>query len=626
MRTLALLMVVLGGGCLESRQPYSAPAAPANTPATDDPVALEIRQRIDLGGKALDVVGDGDAVYVATTTGVDIFPGGSFVPTERIVTPGIPVELLLDDGVLWIAAERGGLLRVERAMTPDERAITHWETPGPVRGLARQDRWLWAGLEDGRLLVLPADASTDAAFGITAVDGWPDDLAPWGDGVLVAARGGGLRAARVGTDGEPEVIPPPIDHGYVTTVLPVGDDLYYNTFKGLVRESVTDGSRVEATQRARDVARFGQGVLAAVGKEGILEWDGNTAEVAAVPLILPNVDSPVVVRALAVLDEDLAVVAADEMGVFWLRKGSGGWEIEARHRYLGRCDALEWVDGRLAAGLTGPENATMVLLDHDDGGSWRVAEQVEVAHDIGGMVQVGRELLVAGVGVHVIDLDHLDGGAVDTGLVDGPIEGLELLPSGQVVGLQKEQCVIWLERTATGDWAVHARSPNGFEFIPMNITSLGDRVGVGYGGYGRLKIYDRPGEPATANVLLAGGAVHRDGPFMRPSGSAAASGRFWVSIPHVGVDGVDPDTLETTLLRVRPGVADVHAAGDLLAAALGKGGLALLDPTSPENPVVARIALPGDARAVLASEDELVVASGGTLFVVSATAPVPGSD
>jgi len=564
----------------------------------------------------VDVAGDARAVYVATPLGVDVFPAGSYAPAERLELPGNPRELLLDGDSLWVAAGRGGLLRIDRPLEPDERTITIWSVPGDVRSLVRQDRWLWVAVRQGRLLALPADADADTDARSLTVDGWPADLAPWGDGVLIAARAGGLLAAQIGPDGAPVSVDPPVEQRYASTVLPVGDDLYVNTFSGLVRQSTTSGEVVEATQRAKALAPFGDGVLAAVGKEGLLLWDGTTPEVAATPLLLPGVDHPVAATDITALTDDLAVVTADEMGVFWLRLTAQGWEIEGRHRYLGRCEALEHVDGRIAAGLTGSENASVLFLDRQASGDLADVNRIEVPLDINGMVQVGRELVVAGVGAHVLDLDHPERGLVDTKLVDGTLEGLELLPSGRVVGLQKEQSVTWFARSDDGTWGVEARSLIGTEFIPMNVTSLGERVGIAYGGYGRLKIFDEPGAPPTHIVLLSGGSMRRDGPYMRPANSASALGKFWITVPGIGIEGIDPDTLETTLLRAPFGVTDVHPYGDLLAVALGHGGAALLDPARPDDPVVAHTPLPGDTRVILVDGDQLIAATGGTLFVL----------
>lgn len=616
MRIALLLLPLLCVACLDSRQPYSASAEIHDGVEEPAPAPLVVRQRLDLGGRALDVVASPEAVFVATGVGVDVFPTGEYEPVESLVTPGRPVELLLDGDTLWVAAGYGGLVRVAHPLDAHARQITAWEAPDDLRALARQGRWLWAALEDGRLLVIPADAPAGASFETVAVDGWPAELVPFDDGVLVSASSGGLHAAQVGPDGRPHVVGPPFEEGYATAALPVDDDLYVNTFTGLYRHSLRDDTRVKATQRVKDIQRLGDGIVAAAGKEGLLEWDGLDPEVKAHPLALEGLEMPVLTVALAVLDDDHVVVAADDMGVFWMARTPAGWAIEHRHRYLGRIEALAWVDDRLAVGLTGPETAAVLFLDRDEHGAWSTGDSVEIPMDINGMVQAGRELLVAGVGVHVVQLDDLASGAVDTGQVDGSIEGLVLLSSGRVVGLQKEQSVTWLERSPSGEWAAVGRSPTGHEFLPMNVTSLGERVAVGYGGYGRLKIYDTPGDSWTDHVILEATATHRDGPYMRPAGVRSALGKFWVTCPYLGVESVDPETLETSLLRVAPGVADVCEYGDLLGAALSWGGAGVIDPAAPEAPLVAHVDLPGDARVVLADGEELIVASGGTLFVV----------
>lgn len=611
-----LLVGLVAAGCLEARQPYSDVAEIVETDAQAAPAKLVVRQRLDLGGRAVDVAVHPLAVLVATNTGVDVFPTGAYEPAERISIPGKPEELLLDGSTLWIAAGHGGLVRVTDALDPAKRTTTRWSSAGEVRSLALQNSHLWAGLGDGRLWVLARDASADAIPTVHAVDGWPSGLAVWRDDVLVAASAGGIHAVRLGPDGLPLAVSPPITEGYALSLLPLGDDLYVGNHAGLFRHTPHDGGRIAATQRPKDLVEFRGGVLAAVGKEGLLEWDGVAQGVAAHPLMVEDSGRPVVARALAVIDDEHVVVAADEMGVFWLARTVDGWKIEHRHRYLGRIDALAWVDGRLAAGVTGSDSATVVFVDRDEQGLLRARESVSIPLDINGMLQVERELLVAGVGVHVVDLDDLTARAQDTGLIEGSVEGPIRLPSGRVVGLQKEEAVVWLEKAAGGSWTEHARSPIGYEFTPMSLASLGERVGVGYGGHGRLKTFDTPGEPETDNITLGATAVHRDGPFMRPSGVRVAHGKFRVTCPYLGVESVDPTTRATSMLRVQPGVADVCEFGDLLGAALGKGGAGLLDPAQPEAPLVAHVELPGDARVVLADGDELIVAASGALFVV----------
>ena len=630
MRTTALAPLLLAfahGGCAEPRQLYTEPAAVDVRPSPTSSPGARVAQRLELGGMAFDVaVLDGE-VLAANPTGIDVFDVPGEPARERIEIPGHPRDLALDGDALWVAAGRGGIVRIRHPLDPARREVTTWPVGGYVDGVVPAHGQLWAADDQGRVLVLPAEAGADASPRTLALDGKPSRLAPWRNGVVVACEYGGLRAVEAGSDGAPREVPAPAHHPYASAVAASGDDLFVSTYFELVHHTADDVALLQHSHATWQLAMDGDQVLVPARGEGVLAWDGIDDALVQWRFGFPGTDAPVEPYSLAIADAGRAVLAAGRPGVVWADRTTSPWQVVDWSPYAGLFRALEPLAGGGVAALLSDDAraSTLVVLRPDDDGALHAESRLEIPAKLEAAAVVGERVLLAGDGAFEVDLalPPERRAAVPITLGDEPINALAALPSGRVAALVGTAAVHWFERSPGGAWIALAKTEVDQEWMPVGLDALGPAVGVGYAGYGRMKLLQVPGAPPSEIHLVAGELSFNDGAPVRPSGLAWDGTTAWAAIPYLGVEGVRLEDGRHTLLRAAPGGWDVAPWGDLLAVAAGSDGVTLLDPNRPDDPVVSRYALPGETWFVLPRGRRLLAASGGTLFVLDPPPDLP---
>ncbi len=616
---LLLVLLLLCGGCLEAREPYAAPAAVELRPSPPAEGGLRVVQRLDLGGAATDVVADGRSVYVATPAGVDRHDTPGAPPAERIVLPGTPRRLWLQDDELWVALGRGGVARVRRPGDPGDREIDVWPTGGWIEDVVPDEGGVWVADETGRVLLLDPVAGPDTPPEELYLDGWPQQVSPGEGGVLVAAEYGGLRAVARGPDGSLVEVEPPLDLVYASTVAGDADGLWISTYFQIVRHTDRGTRRLDHPHASWRAIPTGGGVLLPARGEGVLAWDGEGEELVQHQLGLPGTGVTAEPVGLAVAGDDAVVIAAGKAGVVWADTGSTPWAVSGWHAPGGGLRALEpHGEGAVAVVSDDLTSSAVVLLERDAVGGLEVADRIPAPPGISGVVAWDDRLLLAGEGLYTADLTEPAGRrrVEALPLTADKIAALVPLPRGRAAAIAGAAEVLWLASDGTGTWSIEASSKADQEWMPIALAAHDDIPAVAYAGHGRLKLFPEPGGEPLPQHLLDGEAAFNEGAPLRPAGIASDGQRIWVAIPFLGMEGVDPRTGEHTTIRLDPGAWDVHPWGNRLAVALGTDGVAIVDPRPDGGRELARQALPGETWFVLPLGDQLLAGAGGSLYLL----------
>ena len=623
---LLLALVLVGCGCLDARQPYREPAGVEPAPALRSDPGFRVVQRLDVGGSARAVAADADGVFVATAAGVDRHVSIGGPPVDRILLPGSPDDLELNEDGLWVGLVRGGAAWIRNPHDPATREVKVWPVGGLVEGVSPDGDRLWVADESGRVLMLDITDDVDAAPVELFVEGWPQDVLVSGDRSLVPVEYGGLEAVAARADGTLERVAPPLDPLYVSTIARDDEGLWLSTYFQVIRHTDQATRSIDHQHACWNAVPTDGGVLLSARGEGVLFWDGESEELVQHQFGLPGTGMLAEPRSLALLEDGTVVLAAGKAGVVWADSATTPWTVSGWYAPGGFLRALEpYGDGAIAVVSDDLTASAVVLLETGDDGQLVVADRISAPPGIDGAVVVDGQLLLAGEGLFAVDLGQPMGQrqVTDLDLSADEIGALTVLADGRVAALAGSADVLWLARDDAGEWSVEGASKADQEWIPMALASHRGAPVVGYAGQGRLKIYPEPGAESARPHLLQGETAFNEGAPLRPAGIASDGERIWAAIPHLGIEGVNPATREHSVLRIDPGGWDVHPWGDRLAVALGPDGVAIVDTTGAVPRELARHALPGDTWFVLPMGERLLTGSGGTVYLLETPTDLP---
>jgi hypothetical protein len=604
--------------CRDQPSPLRRPADPIDLPDVTGCEGLRVVERAHFGASYELLAKVGGRVFAGSQDHLAVLGAPGDPPVERIGLPGRARALLAVGGDLWVASDHAGLVRIEDAADPAARVLHRLAVGGRVRALSLAGDTIWVADDTGRVLALPVDAEPGVVPHQRVVDGWPHSVTAWGRGVLVSTREGGLHEFWLKDTGEVSArrVWPSI--GYSGSFLVSGDEVWVHTRADLVHMVGDQELGRVAAPSVGHLLTWGDRVLVAAGSDGVRQWDGRSVESYSWSLDLRASPEQAPVRDLIMEDDDLLVVAAGRGGVAWVRYDDTGWALEHWTPTLGEWEQAVAIDEGIAAAITTQGGQSQVLLlEIAADGVVLERDRVAVPTQVTGLVQVGSELLVATQDLYSIDLERAPGQRVarKLELFNEPVHGLRSLPSGQVAGLIRGRAVVWLERSE-GTWAVAAESALGETFLPLALGSHGEQVAVGYYGYGRLRLFERPGEPFWYEHLVSGQLGDSHAGVLKPVTMGSLGERLWLPLPGLGLEAVVPGSTEHRLLRLEHGAWDVQPWRDGLAVALGEAGVGLVDPAQRDEPLQARCGLPGVIRWVIPQGERLVALGGGSAWVL----------
>jgi hypothetical protein len=604
--------------CDRPRGHLSEPAQPLLAPLGESCEGLVVHQTVHFGGAYEALAHDEGLLYAASSGRIDIITEPGAAPTDRIPVPGETHHMLVLDDELWVASGSAGITRIRSPQEPERRSSTRWPWPGDVRTLTSHQGMIWAADKTGRVLALPRDATNETDPSAVTVDGWPNTLAPWGEGVIVSTQESGFLQVRR-EQGELATSRPDQDISWAGPFLSEGDEIWVNTHDDLVHlKGLRQVGAAPTPPLVRVVPWRESYVLAAAMGSGVLQWDGGSVDTYAWSLRIPGTDEKAPAHDIVPLDGQRVAVAAGRAGVLWARDEGTGWSVDGWTPSAGVWEAVAPLQQGLAAALTTTGGGSLVLLlDLNEQGELVELDRIPVPTQVTGLLLVGDELLVSSLGVYSIDLERPPGQreAVHLDLLREPIHGLAALPTGRIAGLIRGRAVVWLERGAQG-WTLVDESALGSTFTPMAIVSWGETVGVTYAGHGRLRLFDEPGSPPWGEHVLAGQVASSDAGIMRPPGTTALGDHLWFALPHIGVEALIPGDTDHRRIRFQPGAWDAKDWNGLLAVALGLDGVGVLAPDRPDEPWLGRCDLPGDTRKLVPVGDRLIAFGGGSATVL----------
>ncbi len=609
---------LLLAGCAQPRDDFSQPVAPPTTPVATGCEGLEVLETVHFGGSYDALAHDGEVLYAATAERIDVIAEQGAAASDHISVPGETHHILVLGDELWVASGTAGITRIREPRDPEQRQTTHWPWPGDVRSLAASGGMVWAADWSGRVLAIPQDASEGDAPSSVIVDGWPGDLVPRGDGVLVSTREPGFILVEM-LGGRLEVTRPEQDVTWAGAFCSEGEDVWVNTHDDLVHLRGFQRFAAAATSPlVRVVPWHGGYVLAASRRKGVLQWDGASVDSYAWGMHIPGTTEEAPAHDILPIDDTVVAVAAGRAGLLWAQDEQTGWSLAAFSPSMGEWEAVVPLEQGLAAALTTAGGASVVLLlELDEHGSLVERDRIPVPTQVTDMLQVGEELLVSTMDIFAIDLTQPPGQreALRLGLVPEAVHGLELLPSGRVAGLIRGRALVWFERGGSG-WSLVGETSIGKTFTPMALASYGETVGITYAGHGRLRLFEQPGEPSWGEHVMAGQVATSDDGIMRLTGDTLLEERLWFALPRIGVESLIPGDHAHQRILFQPGAWDVKAWDGHLAVALDQQGVGLLDPARPEEPWLARCDLPGITRKLVPLDDKLIAFGGGTATVL----------
>ncbi len=621
MRLLTAVLCLALLGCPRPDEPYSELPDLQRLVRPAAGQGLTLVDQAHPGGPVGAVAADGEHLFVATRTSIDVRRREDNRSVGHLTTAGEPRELLVLGDELWVAAGSGGIARIENPGDPDAAVVTEWPAGDCVVAIAGDDDRIWAADRWGFVLTLPRCAAPGELAQILAIDGWPGDIVPFGDGALVAAGAGGLIAVALRDDGTLALDAPPFEPRGARAVVAHGDRLYVISDTEVICWQPQQRHAVPRERRIRQLVATEAGVVAAAGEGGLFSWDGRAAEGNLQALHQPGITGVIPVRQVAGVGGGDFLVAGGDAGAFMASLQAGEWQLEPRAPRGGNMTALEpWGDRVVSAFSALDELGTVVVHGLDPAGQLRERGRAEVPSLITDVEPVsGDELIVTGYGLYSVRWgDNGEAQVKRLPLLDDLVHAVELQPDGRLVALVRDRGLLWLIREGPGHWVIDRISPLGADVKSLDLVLSDDVAGVTYGSYGRLKLYGEPGAPPTRDVLLAGAAAGMENGWFEPAGSAVVDGRFWVAMPRIGIEGVDAVGGARQRIELPREAWDVAPAGERLAVALGRQGVVVVDPAQAAEPIRAAIDLPGRAQHVVVTDDGFIVAgTGGSLFVVT---------
>jgi hypothetical protein len=606
--------------CGPSQAPRQWTAQAERARGPEGCTGLRVISRLDIGGAAVAVAHDGQRAYAATESGVEVHSLAGRSLGDRIPSGGEPADLAFDDGTLWIADGSGGILRVSDPSDPARRTLRRWEVGGDLRRLRVHQGWLWAADASGRVLALPLDAEPTTRPLSLELDGWPSDLLPWGELMLVAAREGGLMAARL-SDGDLIREEAPAELPFAGQLATGGEALVLSAYKSLVAVGGSEPSEGALAASVQALDAWQGFFVAALGPRGLARWDGHSPTVEPVQPRHPLTGAPVEVWDFVPLDGDTALVAAGNHGVARIRPDGDGWLVEGVPASLGSVRGLvAGPTGPIVATKTDQEHGWLVGLEVSPSGALEERWRLSVPVGMDNITSLGDELLLGGVGLTSVDLSEGSDSALVGRIpgIDEEVSGVAVLRDGGVAALAHNRGLLWLEGGAREGWRISATSPLGAEQWAMRPFELGHSVALAYSGYGLVKLFQEPGGSPTEHHLLAGQPAYRVRRSTGPSGGVVVGDTLWLAIPGLGLESLTlPSGRQQRIHLPDEGALDVASLGTVLAAARGLEGVALVDPGVEDHPLVASCNLPGLVRWVLPLNDgRLLAANSGSVFLL----------
>lgn len=617
MRWLLAALLLLGCAAPEPTPGFALlPVVERSTEAQTCDSAFGRVGRMELGGSFTSVAASERWIHAATGTSVMRFSRvGGLEPT--LFSRFEASALWLEGDRLWIADRSQGLSRLDGADSPGTSTLTSWRTGGSVVALADAGGAIWAADATGRVLRLPLGASASDPVEQVEVDGAPSSLAPWGDGVVVAAGGAGLLLVTPGAAGL-EVRSAPWSPSWPSRVATAGDVLYVAASQTVFRwDGVGPTREVEVPQRALALLPRGDGVLIAAQAAGLHRWDGDSETTSGWDASAIAGRTGFSADGLFAVSEDEVLVAGGLLGVVEAYRVDGDWIAGAVRGAGGLITAIEPVGDELVVGLATWNNAGRLVGLRDEGAA---GLHVAWESDAGGwpsrILPWRSGLLVArrgGGGLGFVGAAR-DGPAKLVALEDSSVNGVATAGEDQVVTVSMDRTLHRLQVTADGGWSTLGSAEIPRLPMPVDVVVRGDSAWTATGASGMAWRWDGPGESPVPVRALAAPAGHVDQVF-RLARVRDLEGRLWVGLPRLGLERLSFDSDESEVVRFTPGAWDVVRWGEDLVVARGEAGISLLS-EEPELALGPTCHLPGKARRLAVWNGRLLVASDGSLFVL----------
>lgn len=605
--------------CSPAPSPLSQPPPPARLSQQGCP-DLEVVGRHRVGGDVVAATSDGiGRLFVATTDSVQVHRlDAPEAEPSLIHPPGEVQDLVYAAGYLWIAAGTEGLLRWRLGSRLPEPV---WSSEGELVDLAASGGVLWAADRAGRVAALDLQLGSDPRPSVLEVDGWPGQVVPWADGVLVDLGQGQLVAVRGGPNEPLESAEAP--ELPATGSLCSRDQLAYGANLNVVHRVSRDG------QTAHDALPFDILAMSATREGVVIVGDGGLVrgwgheDPDALPWLTEG-KLPFSATGVDVVDDVAVFFSADE--VAWARRTTDGWSVDAKTRSTrGNIHALAMGEARLALGTARADGRGAVwLADRGPRGtlrSWHSLDTPAVAD----LVWVGEDLLVAPQGDGLLQLEAGETDLRPAGLAARSVLALQPYGSNGVLALLERGAIHWLERDWRGEWKTVAETRLA-DLSPVDLIVHQDRVVVSVAEVGAVVLLSGPGEPAE--LLPLGAAVDLPGPDCPCTGRLASDGdRVWASSPLGGLLVFDPGaTSVAARLPLHGGAWQAAPWGEELVVATGHAGLARVDPerllSDPSMEGVVRSCdLPGRTRRLVVDGEQLHVSTGGSLISLRRAGP-----
>ncbi len=566
----------------------------------------------------MDAVQIDDSLFVATVNGVDRLDTRTLQRLEWLDIPGETTALLEVEGDLWVGAGSGGVARVRHPNHAERREVVTWGRGGDIVALARAADHLWAADRAGRVLALPLTAESTDSPARLLVDGWPIDLCPWQTGVLVALGHAGSIGLTLADDGSLQEHPMPFTTGPVERLLVDDQVVWWHGDGTLTRldGGVTSSSSLGDTPTDFDL--HPDGLLISAGDAGWLAWSG-VHEEAPRPISVDDVadGQPLLATRFASADNGGGWVVSREQGVGRVETMGDPWRLTRWVPYRGAAVSLHAAEDDVVLAVSTASHGEVIQLTIDEGG-FAVGERTVIGLALADVLMFDDGFLSAGpsgIGWHPRGETSYGGvQIVDDAVLKSWV--LAETPSGDVVTLLWRRGALWLDRPEGGDWHIVAESRLPPGELPIAMWPVAGRYVQTWAEVGMLYEYEEAGSSAGRHRLLDGAAGAAPEGEWLASGALEVDGTLWIGLPSVGLTGVSMAQDETVTLRTNPGAWDVARLGRRLVIARGQAGVAVVDPAKPDAPLVAACDLPGETRRLAVSDDRIVAASGGVMYLL----------
>lgn len=524
-------------------------------------------ERIELGGAYESVAADERWIYATTGSAVRLF-GRADGATPTLSTPGEATALLAVGGAVWIAEGSGGLVRLTGLEEPAPAGPGSWIVGGDLVALAHSGGAIWAADRTGRVLRLPIDATQLDAPEEVEVDGSPGSLAPWGDGVLVAAGGAGLLQVSSGPAGL-VVEPAPWSPPWPKRVATRDGVIYVASGQELLRWRDGEVSSVELPQRVLGLLPDDDGVLIAAQAAGLFRWDGRSEEAVGWDDAAIAGMRGFSAEGLFRLDEETVLVAGGLLGVVEAR-WDDGWVAGRVLGEGGLITAVEPVGEGLVVGVaTWNDAGRLVGLEVEDGQA-RVAWTADAGGWPARVLQDGERLLVARRGSRgLAELGaEREGPARLVALEDSSVSSVAWIGDGELVTVSMDRMLHRLRRGEEG-WTVAGSAELRRLPMPADVVVRDGVAWTATGAVGMAWRWDGPGQEPEAVSALAAPAGHPEAVF-RLARVRGIDGRLQVALPSLGLERIPFDGGASELLRFTPGAWDVVEWGPERVVARGE--------------------------------------------------------